>query len=51
MITYDKIIRDHLYPSLKGNMFTKHGQEVENKAKQEIRENVIIITDEGTVTA
>lgn len=39
-----------MYPTFKGNIFTKHCQEGKIKAKQKLRKTVIIITDIGTIS-
>lgn len=47
----DNFIREHLYPSFKGNKFTKHGQEGEILAKQQLRSSGLHIEDAGTIVS
>ena len=47
----DNFIREHLYPSFKGNKFTKHGKEGEILAKQQLCSSGSHIEDAGTVVS
>lgn len=47
----DNFLREHMYPSFTGNKFTRHGQEGEILAKQQLRSSGWHIEDTGTIVS
>ena len=45
----DNFIKEHVYPTFRGNMITEHGHDSKLKAKKQLHDEGDVISDVGTV--